>query len=428
MKRFLLIVLLIIANQLTAQKDSPLKVKFDEKGDRYVKGSFTAQLWGRFTELNTGTTIKGLEKNTYTDFSIRRIRATIMSSPAKNVYIYTSFGGNNINHRTTKSFRMKVLDLYAQYTFADAFTLGAGKSGHQGLSRLDSRSCCSLLTLDAPIFALNTINAIDDEGRNLGVFVKGQIGKIDYRFSAFHTDKYSKNVPLGYIDFAQNNSNLKYTGYLKYQFFEKESNKSAYHKGTYLGTKKILNLGLGFTHLKDAMVLTTGNKTSNYNMNHWATDIFLDLPLKKDHNTAITAYLGYFNYDFGPDYIRNIGANNPADGNNNNSIFNGSGNAFPMIGTGSTVFFQLGYLSPNTIFKNSKIQLQPNIAVQYSDYDKLGDPMWVMDAGVNCYFKGQKSKLSLGFQNRPEFVWGNNEIGENSRKNMVVLQYQFSIN
>lgn len=419
---------LVFITQLYAQQPNPMEVKLDEKGERFIKGSLTAQLWGRFTELNDGSTINSVEKNNFTDFSLRRFRATVTASPAANIYIYTSFGGNNINHLTNKNFRIKVLDFYAQYSFDDAFTVGAGKSGHQGLSRLDSRSCSSMLTLDAPIFALNTINAIDDEGRNLGAFAKGRLGKFDYRFSAFHTDDYSKNVPIGKLDFAQNNSNLKYTGYLKYQFFEKESNKSAYHKGTYLGTKKILNLGVGFTHLKNATALITENSVDYYNLNHWAADVFLDMPLQNGNKAALTSYLGYFNYDFGPDYIRNIGANNPANGNNNLAIFNGAGNAFPMIGTGSTLFFQFGYLSPDTVFKNSKIQLQPNIAVQYSDFEKLDDPMWVMDAGVNCYFNGQKSKLSLGWQNRPEFGQGNDGIRENSRKNMVVLQYQFSIN
>lgn len=428
MKRYLLILLFFAAGQLTAQKVNPLEVKFDEKGERYIKGSFTAQLWGRFTELNNGSVINAVEKNTYTDFSIRRFRATVTARPSENVYIYTSFGGNNINHLTHKNFRIKVLDLYAQYTFTDAFTIGAGKSGHQGLSRLDSRSCSSMLTLDAPIFALNTINTIDDEGRNLGVFAKGRIGKIDYRFSAFHTDGYSKNVPEGIIDFAQDNNNFKYTGYLKYQFFEKESNRSAYHKGTYLGTKKILNLGVGFTHLKDATEISVEDKTTGFDMGHWAIDAFMDIPLKSGKNSAITSYLGYFSYDFGPDYIRNIGANNPAAGNIDSSVFNGGGNAFPMIGTGSTVFFQLGYLSSNDIFKNGKIQLQPNLAVQYSNYEKLDDPMWVADAGINCYFNGQKSKLSLGLQNRPLFIRDNNEIVAHSRKNMLVLQYQFSIN
>jgi hypothetical protein len=38
---------------------------------------------------------------------------------------------------------------------------------------------------------------------------------------------------------------------------------------------------------------------------------------------AITSYLGYFDTDFGPNYIRNLGANDYTSGG---TSFNGSGN------------------------------------------------------------------------------------------------------
>jgi hypothetical protein len=44
----------------------------------------------------------------------------------------------------------------------------------------------------------------------------------------------------------------------------------------------------------------------------------------------------YFDTDFGPNYIRNLGANDYTSGG---TSFNGSGNDFPMMGTGNTVFF-----------------------------------------------------------------------------------------
>jgi len=159
-----------------------------------------------------------------------------------------------------------------------------------------------------------------------------------------------------------------------------------------------------------------------YDFNNWAVDLFYDAPLNEEKGTAITSYLGFFSTDFGPDYIRNVGANDITSGG---TSFNGSGNDFPMMGTGNTVFFQFGYLMSKA--KNN-IQFQPNIAVQYSDFDVLDDAMVVYDLGVNCYFKGHSNKLSLGYQNRPVFQNINNQLKVDERKGMFVLQYQIEIN
>ena len=233
-------------------------------------------------------------------------------------------------------------------------------------------------------------------------------------------------------DFAQNKPELKWTGYVKYQFLEKESNQSAFHASTYLGKKSVLNLGVGFTHLPNATSYSGSggflDDVAFYDLNHWAIDLFYDAPINKTNNEAITSYFSYVNYDFGKNYIRNIGANNPATGVNENVSFNGQGNAFPMIGTGKTLFFQLGYLMNNQLLGNVRGQIQPNISIQYSDFDKLDDTMLVYDLGFNWYFNGHNNKLSLGIQNRPIFNAINDEIVVIERKNMAILQYQININ
>jgi len=95
------------------------------------------------------------------------------------------------------------------------------------------------------------------------------------------------------------------------------------------------------------------------------------------------------------------------------------------MGTGHTLFFQLGYLMQNMPARQHKRPFQPNIAIQYSGYERLNAPMVTYDIGVNYYLKGHANKLSLGLQNRP--VYFENASGElkvAQRKNMLVLQYQ----
>jgi len=159
-----------------------------------------------------------------------------------------------------------------------------------------------------------------------------------------------------------------------------------------------------------------------YDFKNWTAELFYDAPINKEKGTAITSYLGYFDTDFGPNYLRNVGANDYTGGG---TSFNGSGNDFPMMGTGNTVFFQLGYLLAKT--KNNG-QLQPNIAIQYSDYEGLDEAMIVYDLGINYFFKGHSNKMTLGYQNRPIYQLTNNQLKVDERKGMIVLQYQIEIN
>jgi hypothetical protein len=81
--------------------------------------------------------------------------------------------------------------------------------------------------------------------------------------------------------------------------------------------------------------------------------------------TAITSYLGYFDTDFGPNYIRNLELMIILVEN----FFNGSGNDFPMMGTGNTVFFNWVTCS-RKFFRRSIANKISTIAIQYSDFEE----------------------------------------------------------
>jgi len=418
-----LFVLILTTNTAIAQSNK-LKLNFDETGETYVKASVRMQLWTRYFDTNPGTTINGENVDNVFDVSVRRLRMGVSAQLTPKLYVYSLFGGNNINSKSEKDFQFEVLDLYAEYEFAKEFTLGFGESGWEGLSRINVRSSKSLLTLDAPLFNLLTVNKNDDVARGLGIWAKGQLGKFDYILSIKNPVQFGVTAQEGTVDYALNRPRKRTTGYVKYEFLDNESNKSAYSggAGTYLGTKNILNLGAGFMHQSKMTSQIVNDEEKFYDFNNWAVDLFYDAPLNEEKGTAITSYLGFFSTDFGPDYIRNVGANDVTSGG---TSFNGSGNDFPMMGTGNTVFFQFGYLLAKT--KNN-LQLQPNISVQYSDYEVLDDAMVVYDLGINCYFKGHDNKLSLGYQNRPVFQNINDQIKVDERKGMFVLQYQIVIN
>ena len=406
-------------------QENKLRLNLNDSGSSYIKGSVRGQFWMRYNEMNPGTTINGEPVNNKLDFSIRRFRVNISAQLNPKLFVYGLFGGNNINLGSEKEFEFDILDLYVEYSFNEKIAIGIGESTWDGLSRWTARSSYSLMSLDAPLFSLLTVNKNDDLARTLGIWVKGQIGKFDYIFSLKNPNDYGVISTEGKTDFALNNPRTRTSGYVKYEFLDNESNKTSYSggTGTYLGTKNIFNIGGGFLFQPKMTSSLVNGEERFYDFKNWAGELFLDKPLNVDKNTAITSYLGFFYTDFGPNYIRNLGANDYTSGG---TSFNGSGNDFPMMGTGNTIFFQLGYL----MGKGKKgYQFQPNISIQRSDFDALNDIMIVYDAGINLYFKGHANKLTLNYQSRPIYLednLGNLEVNE--RKGQIVLQYQIVIN
>ncbi|WP_205860413.1 porin [Polaribacter sp. 11A2H] len=424
MKTTKLIFTLIFLYTASYAQSNKLKLNLDETGKTYIKASVRMQLWARYFDSNPGTTINNEAANNVFDISIRRLRMGISAQLTPKLYVYSLFGGNNMNSKTEKDFQFEVLDLYAEYEFTKELALGFGESGWEGLNRWNVRSSKSLMAVDAPLYSLLTVNKNDDIARGLGIWAKGQIHKFDYVLSLKDPIQYGVTPTEGKVDFATNKPRKRISGYVKYEFLDNESNKSPYSggAGTYIGTKNILNLGAGFMNQPKMTSQLINGIEKYYDFKNWAVDVFYDAPLDIEKGTAITTYLGYNHNDFGPNYVRNVGANDITSGG---TSFNGSGNDFPMIGTGNTTFFQLGYL----LAKGKKsFQLQPNIAVQYSDFDALEDVMVVYDLGINCFFNGHSNKLSLGYQNRPVYQNINNQLKVDERKGMLVLQYQIEIN
>jgi hypothetical protein len=421
---FILAFTIVLFSQISFSQQNKLKLNLDKSGETYIKASARMQLWARYYDTNPNSTINEEITNNVMDFSVRRIRMSISSQVTPKLYVATVFGGNNINQQTEKNFTLKILDLYAVYQFSKAFGIGFGESGWEGLSRWNLRSTKSLMTLDAPSFNLLTVNKNDDHGRSLGIWFKGKIGKIDYRFALKNPVQYGVNAKESIVDYAINKPRKKVSGYLKYEFLEPENNTSAYSDkiGTYLGKKQVFNIGVGFMNQPKMTSQLINNVEKFYDFKNWAIDVFYDTPINKEKGTAFTTYLGYFNTDFGPNYIRNVGANDVTTGG---TSFNGSGNHFPMIGTGNTVFFQFGYLLSKN--KNNH-QFQPNLAIQYSNFEALNDTMIVYNLGVNYYINGHSNKLSLNYENRPVFQTINNNLKVDERKGMIVLQYQIEIN
>ena len=408
------------------------KFYLNEDGSNYVKLTFLTQAWLRSAEYNPGTTINGVAKSSGTDIGIRRYRIQLYGQLTDRVFAYSQFGENNFNNISDRKLGFFVHDAYGEYAVDKTMlSIGAGLSGWSGLTRFASPSAGSILGIDAPIYQQSTADATDQFLRKLSVFAKGKIGRLDYRILMAQPMAIQKsagwtaaNSISQNAQFSANPPAMQFNGYFMYQFKDQEGNMTPYNTGTYLGKKKVFNIGAGFIYQKGAMwrLNETATDTINSDLLHLAADIYYDAPVGSK-GQAVSLYASVTHADYGKRYLRNLGPMNPANGNSDVSVLNGAGTAFPMFGTGTVAYLQAGYKFKDDLI--GKTTLMPYVSMQYADYERLNDNMAYYDVGINWLLAGHTSKFTISYQDRPVF----NIAGERtSRNGAVVAQYQVFFN
>jgi hypothetical protein len=410
-----------------------LKYKLNASGSHYIKASVVAQTWMRYSEMNPGTMIYDTPTDAYTDIGIRRLRFSAWTQLTDRLFFYTQFGQNNFNFLSKRYTGAFFHDAITEFKVAPQLSIGGGLTGWSGMSRFASPAVGSILSADVPLYQQATNGITDQFLRKLSVYAKGQIGRLDYRLavtSPMSAQNSTTTIPAISKDASYSLAapKLQTQAYVYWQFFDKENNTLPYTVGTYLGKKKVLNVGAGFIHQKDAMwYLNATNDTTSTDMLLFGADVFLDMPVGTK-GSAVTTYVAFNNYDFGSNHLRSLGAMNPATGVNSKGTINGSGVAAPIIGTGQTVFAQAGYKFKDGLLRGNGT-LQPYVSAQISQFDKLHEPMVLLDGGLNWFVHGtHNGKITLNYQSRP--VFDQNTAGEwtqTSRKGMVVMQYQISL-
>lgn len=432
-----------LAQEQTQKKKEieEMKLNLNEDGSHYLKFTMLGQIWLRYNESNPGTTVLKESKPQTFDVGIRRLRFQFYGQLTDHAFFYLHFGQDNFNSLSSRKFTPFIQDALAEYKIKknnEALIFGGGLTIASGLSRFTQPQLGNIMSTDIPIFTLPTFDLTDQAGRKLSLYARGQISKIDYRIIAsdpFPITTSGVSVPSGNpvspnANFSQIGNHWQYQGLFMWNFFDREPHTLVFMPGTYYGKKKVFNLEAGFITQKNATWSSpdSGHTISYHPLNCWSFAAFYDAPLNREKETALNAYLGYFNSDYGPGYIRYLGAMNPADGLTASPKYipGSQGNAFPMYGTGHTIYSQLGYLFKKDLLGTQVGTLMPYVTVQTSAYDRLDKQMTVFNLGVNWFLKSNTSKLSFDYQNRPVYTLSGNELVRSpSRKSQFVLQYQF---
>ncbi len=413
-----------------------LKLSLNEEGSHYIKATFLNQVWFRYNESNPGTRVLNEPTNNTFDIGLRRTRFQLYGQLTDRVFFYFQFGKNNFNflsqnagNRKLQAFFHDALGEYRVTKGNEKLILGGGLTIANGLSRFSQPSVTSIMTMDVPVFAQATVDQTDEFSRKLSVYARGQLGKFDYRLVLSDPFPITTNgQPLPALStnatFSQHGHHKQYQGFFMYNFFDKEAHTTPYMTGTYLGKKKVLNLEAGFITQANATWTREGIDTTYHNMNLWSAALYYDTPLNAEKGTALNAYAGYFNYDFGPGYLRYNGIMNPASSVSGSFPVGSQGNGFPMFGTGKVWYAQLGYLMKKDLLGEGNGALMPYASLMTANYERLDKQMNVIDLGVNWLLKGHSSKFTLDFQTRPWYEQAGTDLIRSGRKSQVVLQYQ----
>lgn len=436
---------------------SGLKLGLNQQGDKYVRFIVWNQIWARWIDNNGGTMVNGSPSNSTMDIGARRLRMLAYAQISPRYLILTHFGINNqtfVNgggsgstgtggYGQGKKPQLFFHDAYNEYAVvpninplsgkANKFTLSIGAGLHywNGVSRLSSASTLTFLMIDAPVFNWPLIENADQFARQYGIYAKGAYKKFHYQVSI---DKpFATNVkPTDSANVAVDNSGDAagaLSGYFDYHFFDQESNLLPFRVGTYLGGKKVFNIGAGFYH--QARGTRSSNAvgiTQTHDINLFAGDVFLDLPIgNKKKNMAITAYGVYYNFDFGTNYLRATGIMNPGTADPTapaaDKVLEGPGNARVLLGTGSITYVQAGFLLPK--FKNNKVRIQPIAAIAYKQFDALKAAGSFWDAGCNFYIDAHNAKITAQYSSRPLYNAVTKELKD--RKGEMQIQFQVAL-
>ncbi|WBV58846.1 porin [Chryseobacterium daecheongense] len=425
-----------------------LKINLNPKGDKWLKFGISSQIWLRSIDNNPGTLVNGVPQQQTYDAGIRRMRLTIQSqlTPFYSVFLqmginnqsFISGGGSGTgNNGAGKKAPFFFHDAYNELAIIprndfqtgkpnkNNLYLGAGLHSWNGVSRLTNASTTKMLAGDIPVFNFPAIEIADQFSRQFGIFVHGEFDRLNYRFSI--NKPFATNLkPIVGGPAVDNNQSgkLSYSGYAFYQFFNKETTVTSFLPGNNLAARKVLNIGTGFYSTKDAtQSQPSENVFESHAANVFGADIYSELPLgNKSKEMGLTLYSVFYNYNYGPNYLRVSGLLNPGTPDpqfTGQKALEGAGNKRVLMGTGNIWFSQVGFVLP----KFSKIlKVQPFFNYALKDMKALNQNGSYYDVGANFYLYGQNARIVAQYSSRPLYDLVSKTIFDRKGEFLLSLQ------
>ncbi len=402
MKKILITLTLMLSTTIIFSQSSPdykggFKIKFDDEGDKYLRIISFLQVQAKYND-NTAEDVSS------TSLELRRARVLLFSQINDEFLVFFHLGLNSFDRNSLspvgkgEGSQFFLHDAYLQYKlFGKEMYLGAGLHYYNGISRLNNQSSTNMVTLSNNRSSWATVGLSDQFARQLGVFLKGSVSKVNYRLSVNEANVSTLDISEltpGSIHYQGNNvlgskdAGKTYSGYFDYNFLDQERGLLPYMVGTYLGKKKVFNIGAGFfSHPNGVVSQNASGENFGHDVIIFSLDAYYDAPLKRG---AISAYAQYQNSDYGTNYN------------------------FGPYATGDMYYGHVGYLIPN---KDNKLGVQPFLSHSYRTADAIdGQEHNTTKLGANFFLSGQNSKVSLQFERDKSL--------SNVTTNLVTIQAQ----
>lgn len=385
---FLTLVIILFSysaySQGSPDYDGGMKVKLNDDGSKY----FRVISWVQGQAIYNADVP---ENTSNINMQIKRARVLLYSQITDKFLILTHFGVNNLNSNTLDPVgkgdgtQLFLHDAWVQYNIAKNHVVGGGLHYFNGISRLNNQSTLNVLTLDNNRQSWSTLGLSDQFARHIGVFAKGNFGKFQYRVSvndAITNGLDQRDPASSDIDFSKQaiyggkrilgskDAGFAYAGYFEYNILETESNFLPFKVGSYLGAKKVFNIGAGFFYHPNGSVILENNETVGQDVSIYAIDAFFESPLS-DRGNAISAYATFQTNDYGTNYL------------------------YSAYGTGSMVYGHFAYLFGGD---KTKPRFQPYASYAMNKYNASDKDRNVLGIGANLYLSGHNSKLTLEYK------------------------------
>lgn len=418
MKKILFIITLVFISTLVvnAQEKSnitapdptvsdyvPLTVKLSPDGGKYIRFLMWGQFW--LTGANDKNDVFQITP------SLRRMRFLAYAQVSPRFLILMHIGVNSLSANNmdatgnmSNAAQLFLHGAWMEYAIIQKyFYVGGGLHYWNGISRLNSQSTLNMMTLDNYRRAWSTLGLADQFARNMGIYAKGKLGKLEYRVSANSPIKNSldmSNIPTDWKGQTlytgryelPTQADWSYQGYFEYQFLDQEANQLPYKVGTYLGAKKVFNLGAGFfSQPKGSITYNADSTLTPHNVSHYAFDVFYDAPVGKG---AITAYSAFYLFNYGPDYVYQ-----------------------QIYGTGNSFLVQVGYLLPKFV---NKVSFQPYATFNTAHFTAFENAGNTVRFGLNMFLDGHHAKFTLEYNTTQDMY---NSV-KPDRFNSIILQAQ----
>ncbi len=442
----------------TPQEYKPIRINVTEDGSYYLRIITWAQMWTTIVDNNPGTIGYDLKPdNSSTNIGIRRARMLFYAQMGPRWLILTHFGMNNQTFNSGgysgsvdgKKPQLYIHDAWTEFmVIPKKLYVGIGLHYWNGVSRMANASTLNFMTLDAPIFNWYTIETNDQFARQMGIYAKGQLGRLDYRFALNQpfqngTNPYMQTTrtTTGFnSELAAKHaytSTFAQAAYVKYMFKDIEKDVLPYEIGLCMDGQELFSIGAGFyNHPKSTYTLDPGSGSDSlqlYNTTIFGADMFYNHFIG-EKGYILNTYVLFQHMDYGTRYLRNIGVFNTStvignaeqlgDEYANRSVM-GAGNVQPTMGTGDILYAQLGLRFPR--FENGSA-FMPYVTGTYKSFEAIEESSLQYDLGLNYFINKHNAKVTVQYGTRPIYKFDSSQssgVAQNGLKGQITLQTHF---